>query len=253
LLLPKEVPSAAAMLFKVIQNGSWLLSSLLLLATAAQLWRTGHHARLTTFFWYLLLVGTHGLINFVLSFIDPLWWFYSFFVGSFATTILGFVVLYEVARNSIHIPVFKLNPQLFLTLCAVGAALAVLVSVQTEVTGAFFIRVRILLEISLRVMQVSILCIFAFVSLFFGLLWRRLEFGVVLGYGIYAASQLLVMWLRASGTSSHVWTLIPLISYCCSATIWLVYSTIAASDIQADVESLETNVQASRAALERLR
>lgn len=241
------------MFLNAIQYGFWLLSSLILLGTAAQLRRAGLHPKLTIFFWYLIVVSIHGLINLALSFIDPVWWFYSFFVGSFATTILGFAVLYEVAKSAIRIPVFKLNPQVFLALCAVGAVLAVVVSAQTEVTGTIFIRVRILLEVSLRVMQVSILCIFASVSLFFGLLWRRVEFGIVLGYGIYATSQLAIMWLRASGTANDVAALVPIVSYCCAAMTWFVYSTLAVPVVQADFKSLLLNVQDSRAVLERLR
>jgi hypothetical protein len=253
LLLPQEVLSAAAMLLKALEYGTWVLSSFLLLATAVQIWRKGNLSHLRVFFIYLLVVGTHTLLNLCLRFTNDVWWFYSFFIGSVITTLLGFAVLYEVAKNVISLPAFKLNASTFLTLCATSAVIAVLVTANTGVAGTSFVRARILFEVALRVMQVCILAIFAATSIFLGLFWQRVEFGIVLGYGLYAASQLAVMYLRAAGLSNTVSFIVPLISYCCAAMIWFVYSTRVDSVIEGDVEPLLSEIHVSRAVLERLR
>jgi len=238
--------------FKVLQYGTWVVSSLLLLATAAQLWRRGHLSYLRVFFVYLIAVGSHGLLNLGLCFTHEVWWFYSFFIGSFVTTLLAFFVLYEVAKNAISIPSFRLDTSTFMALCAVSAVIAVAVSANTEVTGSTFVRARILLEVVLRVMQVCILAIFAAISALLGVFWRRVEFGIVLGYGIYAASQLTVMYLRASGISDTASAIVPLLSYCCAAMIWFLYSTVIDPVIEGEVQPLLSEIHTSKAALERL-
>lgn len=242
------------MLLKIVQYGAWALSSVLLLGTAAQLWRGSHLARLPIFFSYLVLVGFHGLLNLLLSFTNPLWWFYSFYVGNVITTLLGFVVLYEVADSAISSPGLKIDRSTFMALCAVGAFVAVAVTALIEVEGHSFLRVRILLEVALRVVQVTILAIFAILSFIFGLFWRRVEFGIVLGYGLYAASQLMVMYLRASGTlvSEKVFAVVPVISFCASALVWLVYSSVAEPEIRTNTKPLLEELQRSHAAIERL-
>jgi hypothetical protein len=254
LLLSEKVLSAAAMLLKVVQYAAWTLSSVLLLGAAAQLWRGSHLARLPIFFVYLVLVGFHGLLNLLLSFTNPLWWFYSFYVGNVITTLLGFVVLYEVADSAVSGPSLKIDRSTFMALCAVGAFVAVAVTAFIQVEGHSFLRVRILLEVALRVVQVTILAIFAILSFVFGLFWRRVEFGVVLGYGLYATSQLAVMYLRASGSavSEKVFAVVPMLSFCASALVWLVYSSMAEPAFRTDSEPLLVKVQRSHAAIERL-
>jgi hypothetical protein len=234
------------MLLKTVQYSVWVLSSVFLFATAVQLWRSGRVRNFRVFTFYLVFVGSCGLINLALSFIDPTWWFYSFFAGNVITTLLAFAVLFEVAKSAISIPIFKLDASRFLSFCAIAAVLAVVVSATTDVNGNAFIKARILLEVALRVMQVSILAIFAGVSIFFGLLWHRVEFGIVLGYGIYAASQLAVMYLQAAGGSTReLFVFIPLISFCCAALTWFVYSSLADPIVDVEIQLLLSNVQTS--------
>ena len=242
------------MLLKSLQYGAWVLSSVALLATAAQLWRAGHLPRLRFFFSYLVIAGFHGWINLVLSFTHPLWWFYSFYIGNVITTLLGFVVLYEVAISAVSTPYLKIDRSTFLGLCAMGAVLAIAAVAVTEVEAHYFLRVRILLEVGLRVTQVTILVIFAAISLVFGLFWRRVEFGIVLGYGLYATSQLTVMYLRASGTpvSQTLFSVAPVVSYCISSFVWLVYSSVADPVISTNTGPLLLEVRRSHAAIERL-
>jgi hypothetical protein len=105
-------------------------------------------------------------------------------------------------------------------------------------------------------MQVSVLAIFAAVSVLFGLFWRRVEFGIVLGYGFYAASQLAVMFLRASvGDAAHkVLILMPDVSFLCASVIWLVYSSVSDSTVAlAEREEVASRVYDASTAIERLR
>src|SRR5262249_46586097 len=104
------------MLLKNIQYGVWALSSVLLLATAIQLWRKGHLQRSKVFCAYLVVVGVHGMANLALSFADPRLWFFSFYIGNLVTTLLAFAVLYEVAKSAMSIPTFRLDATGFLSL-----------------------------------------------------------------------------------------------------------------------------------------
>ncbi len=242
------------MFSKSLQYGAWVLSSVALLATAVQLRRGGHLPRLRFFFSYLVIAGFHGGIDLLLSFTNPLWWFYSFYIGNVITTLLGFVVLYEVAIAAVSTPKLKIDRSTFLGLCAMGAVLAVAAVAVTEVEAHYFLRVRILLEVGLRVAQVTILAIFVGISSLFGLFWRRVEFGIVLGYGLYASSQLAVMYLRASGTpvSQTLFSIVPVVSYCVSSFVWLVYSSVADPVIRTNTEPLLLEVRKSHAVIERI-
>lgn len=242
------------MLLKTLQYGAWVLSSFALLGAAAQMRRGGHLPRLPFFFSYLVIAGVHGLLNLLLSFTNPLWWFYSFYVGNVITTLLGFVVLYEVAISAVSTPNLRIDRSTFLGLCAMGAVVAVAAVAVTQVEAHYFLRVRILLEVGLRVIQVTILAIFAAISLILGLFWRRVEFGIVLGYGLYATSQLAVMYLRASGTpvSQTLFSVVPVVSYCISAFVWLAYSSVADPVVCANTQPLLLEVRRSHAAIGRL-
>lgn len=239
---------------EIVQYAASALTSVVLLATAFTLWRRGLVSELPVFLCYLVLVAVHGLVNLVFSFTHQLWWFYSFYAGAFLTTLLGFAVLYEVARSAVSTPAIRIDKPTFFALCAAGAVLAVFVAINTHVEGPAFVRARILLEASLRVMQVSLLAIFVLISMFFGLLWRRIEFGIILGYGIYAASQLSVVYLRASGSPAMetVFVLVPVLSYLISSVVWCAYSSASDSAIRVDVEQFLADINDSRATLERI-
>jgi hypothetical protein len=227
------------MLFEATYYGVWVLSSLTCLAAAARLWRANRHLGFKTFFAYLILVGIHGLINLGLSLFNPVAWFYSFFIGTLITSLLGFAVLYEASQAAISTPVFKLRSNSFFTICAVAGVIASIVCLNVDVNGSDFSRVRVLIEMALRVMQVSILLVFATVSALFGLFWRRTEFGVVLGYGCYAAVQLALMTHRASITGDAPYlVLLPMISFLASAVIWLLYSGMKEPPAVVDAEIL---------------
>jgi hypothetical protein len=232
----------------------WSVSSVISLIGAGQLWKTSEVRRFPIFFAYLVLVGAHGLLNLALSAVSPILWFYSFYIGALLTTLLGFAVLYESARTAVSTPAFNLDRSTYLFLCAVGAVVAVVVSVLSEVHGPTFVRMRILFEVALRIMQLWILGIFATVSILFGLFWRRVEFGVVLGYGVYAAAQVSVMFLRAQGAanSNRIVTLAPMISYLCASLIWLSYASARQSAVDVDTGRMASDVQESLLVAQRL-
>jgi hypothetical protein len=230
---------------KEIEYSIWVLSSLLPLLTAGQLWlrtRCGTHR---TFIVYLVFVALHGLLNLFLSLTDPVLWFYSVYAGNVLTTLLGFAVLFETGKAALSAKSFRLSRSTFMVLCSLLAILAVVFAAQMDVKGPTFIRARILFEVALRVTQIGILGIFAVVSVVFGFFWKRLEFGIVLGYGLYASAQLPVMYLRAAGNGSTLLLFVPVVTYLVATIIWLVYACAREVEIDTDAQGLISAIDRS--------
>jgi hypothetical protein len=235
------------MFYLTIYYGTWVLSSLACLIAAAQLWRSNRHSEFRIFFVYLILAGLHGVANLALSLFSPGAWFFSFHVGSLLTSLLGFAVLYEASKAALSTPLFNLRSSSFLGFCAAAAVVAVSVCAAVEVSGPAFLRARVLLELALRLTQVSILIVFGAASAFYGLFWHRTEFGIVLGYGCYASVQLALMAHRASSPdrfAPHI-VLIPMLSFLASTIIWLLYSRKRAAMPTVDFKMLGAEMDES--------
>jgi hypothetical protein len=80
------------------------------------------------------------------------------------------------------------------------------------------------LEIAVGLLQVGIFALFVVLVRFFHMRWRQHAFGVVLGFGISAAGELVVYLLRSEfGTKFNpVVRITPPLAYIAAVIIWLV-------------------------------
>jgi hypothetical protein len=161
----------------------------------------------------------------------------NFFAGWTAEGIsvtLSFVVILEAFRNSVvqYRTVRRFGIAVLLTAAIISVVIAfVLLPYGTRTTDQMmrFIQVT---ERSLRIIQLGVLVSMFALASYLAITWRHYVFGIVVGYGLYAAANLSAMtYLAYLGGAGHAQgatlgrTIAYLDSgaYCCAVAIWLVY------------------------------
>jgi hypothetical protein len=84
------------------------------------------------------------------------------------------------------------------------------------------------LERSVRVIQVGLLLFLVVFTSYFKLSWRNYIFGLALGFGVYAAGQLIAVSLRAhlGPQANQLWGKASVIAYVLGALIWTKYLSV---------------------------
>jgi len=158
-------------------------------------------------------------------------YFYSYWVLESIGVMLGLAVVYEIFKHLLagQPALNKLARRVFqgvvLALGALGAAVIFLQwpsSAQGISNGVFVV------EESARVVEIGLLMFLFLFSSVFGLHWRRHEFGIALGLGIFVAVQLTVVTMRAHVglIGADTLNVIRIVSFDSSLLMWLGYILI---------------------------
>jgi hypothetical protein len=150
----------------------------------------------------------------------------AFSVGTAISTALRFGIIYgilaEVSRN--YNALSELGRVLFrwatIILLLIGVALA-----GTHGNGAdgFFLIVPIL-DRTVSLMQCGLLMFLFLFSRYFALSWRNCAFGIALGFGILASSELANSAIRSQiGVGSYLLDNLGMATYHCCVLIWIFY------------------------------
>ena len=150
----------------------------------------------------------------------------AYWVNEGISVVLAFLALQEsfyiVFRNFLSIPWFKrLFPGIGLLMLFVAVLRAAFYPVaQASLPNTILIT----LEITIGFLQFGIFFLFILLVRFFHLRWRQQAFGVVLGFGIYAAGALVVYLLRSEfGTNFNpVVRITAPIAYIIAVVVWVV-------------------------------
>lgn len=150
----------------------------------------------------------------------------AYWVNEGISIVLAFLALQEsfyiVFRNFLSIPWFKhLFPGIGLLMLFVAVLRA---SFHPVAQASLPNTILITLEITIGFLQFGIFCLFILLVRFFHLRWRQQAFGVVLGFGISAASSLVVYLLRSEfGTNFNpVVRITAPIAYIIAVVVWVV-------------------------------
>jgi len=130
---------------------------------------------------------------------NPTIYFYVYWSAEVLSVVLAFLALQEsfylVFRNFLSIPGFKL---LFPGIGILMLFVAVLRAMSHSVSQADVLTSTLIsLEIIVGFLQFGIFCLFILLVRFFHMRWRQYAFGVVFGFGIFAAGSLVVLLLRS--------------------------------------------------------
>lgn len=182
------------------------------------------------FFSYIVYHAMQGIIMEAIALQQgySLAYIWSIYTSEIFSLAISVGVIYEVF-TSVLAPYEALNhvaKRLFAVSAMVLAVVAIALAEAGKGPGinrlayAVFVSYR-----SLRVVQLGLLLILFALARSFGLKWRTYTFGIALGYGIYAAVDLILTTMRAELGESfwHLHSILSAIAFTGMHFIWLSY------------------------------
>jgi hypothetical protein len=218
--------------YKFVLLYLWIAPHVLLAVVPVLMFTRRLHKYFTVFFLYTLYETFEFLLLFGIPGIAPtqkVLYHYVFIVTLAGSTALRFGIIQEIFNN-----VFRDYSRLEMLARASMRWLTGLLLVAAMLT-AFYSSGTIsdnlmagvaLLDRSVAIIQAGLLLFLFLFSRMFGLSWRSFVFGIALGFGILASTDLAVSALRVADSSKPFvnWlNLLPTGSYHISVLVWLGY------------------------------
>lgn len=210
----------------------WIAPHILLAAVSVMMFVRREHRNYPVFFVYTLYETFVFLFLFLnrtaVTVFTPNKMYWYFFAATLAgSAVLRFGVIQEIF-NTIFSDYPRLERVATLSMRAITALLvvaAIVVAVHSTGNLADSLLAGVgLLNRSVAIIQAgSLLFLLAF-SRMFGLSWRRFVFGIALGFGVLASTELVVWTERVTHLGRHLFylqNLLPTGSYHVSVVIWL--------------------------------
>lgn len=215
------------MSFRFLTYAFWIAPIPVLVFLAATMTRRNLRRDFPVFFTYVIF----QIISFAFLFAFFHWsykvYFCTYWLTSAAGVVLGFAVMREIFANLIR-PYDALR-DLGSVLFRWAAAVLVMVAGVIAASGApsklgGMVMVIFALERSVRVMQCGLVLFMLLFSAHLGISSKHYVFGISLGFGIFAAVELMILTLYALGTHESVgMNLLKAMTYTVSTVIWAHY------------------------------
>jgi len=221
-----------ALWYKYVFYYLWIAPHLLLALVPVFMYRRRLHRDSPIFFAYTLYETLSFLLRFsAYSFGHSLGgpYRYVYIVTAAGSAALRFGIIQEIFNN-----LFRDYPRLMTIagsalrwttgILLVAAVLLVLHS-HSSVSDNLLTGIM-LLDRSVAVIQAGLLLFLFLVARMFGLSWRSYTFGVALGFGIFASTELAYWAVRLTALSEHAKDLLDLLptgSYHVTVVVWLGY------------------------------
>ncbi|HEV3510660.1 MAG TPA: hypothetical protein VGS05_03090, partial [Candidatus Sulfotelmatobacter sp.] len=216
---------------KIFYYALWILHPVLQMAIAAFMLRRGLFRQFKFFFAYILT----QLLSFAIVFPAYVWRSYSalfyLYWGCTAISVAcGFLVIYEI-----FVDVFKafhtlrdLGTVLFKWAGLVMLLVAGVVSVSTTSTQAGpLLQAIVTAQRCVRMVQVGMVLFLLFFAHYVGVSRRQHSFGIALGFGAFACTELILI---ASWVGNHLggpWmSIVNMSAYNCCLFLWLGYVAV---------------------------
>jgi hypothetical protein len=208
----------------------WILQPVLLLPVAALMFRRKLYREFPFFFAFVIAQIGIFMVEFpVYNLAEYHAYFVTFWVAMVINLVLDFKIIHEIFLD-IFRPYHALK-DLGTVLFKWAALIMILVSVVLISTSPIWSdpisRTFLLLQRCMRVVQCGlVLFLLAFCS-HLNISWRRQSFGIALGFGLFAAGDLISYALYAGGhISRHVLNITTMSAWNAGALIWLAYSLL---------------------------
>jgi hypothetical protein len=205
----------------------WILSPLFSLATAYILHR-GKQSRLFPWFIaYLIFVSINAYIGLAVLFLSPSARFYTYWIGQGVAIGLSLVVLYEIFTHVLTSGTLKISKSTFLLITAIlvliaaGLALFEVSAIDNKVFYTILLLTR-----TVRIVQVGLMLVLAVLSAFFGFYWSSQAFGIAVGFGFYATTELINFTVRTTlGTTVNwLFSWVSVLSFQFAIMVWMIYA-----------------------------
>ncbi len=213
----------------------WFAHPLLQLALAGVMVSRKLHRKFPVFFTYVVSqIGTFFLIYYAYNHIHTLHdyarYFYIYWTCEAISLVLGFKIIHEIfvdvfrpyhALKDLGSVLFKWAA-LVMMLVAVVVAATSTASVEGPVVEAV-----VTVQRCVRVIQVGLILFLLVFSKYVGISWKHYSFGVSLGFGSFAAVELLAVAMTASlRISSEAGDLANVVCYNLCILIWFTYALL---------------------------
>ena len=186
------------------------------------------------FFVYTVWVMTTSLVQLplylqsrALRSVTPAY-FYVSWTANAVSIVLGFLVVYEVFSQVFQqYESFRRRAPALFRWCGVGLLLmgSVGALLSSPDRALQVVAGLLILERTLRVVQVGLLLLVLITSRYLRMTWRQDVLGVALGFGMYAAVSIVCTTLQAQNGPVAFWALgmVSFTAYTCSVLIWVAY------------------------------
>jgi hypothetical protein len=217
----------------------WILQPLLLLPVAVVMFRRKQHKEFPVFFGFAIVQIAIFCVEFpIYQLADYHAYFFTFWVASIINLILDFKILHEIFLD-IFRPYHALK-DLGTALFKWAALIMILVSAVLISTNPIWNdpvgRSVLLLQRCMRVIQCGlVLFLLAFCS-HLSVSWRRQSFGLACGFGIFAATELIMTALFSGGhVSNEIMNIVEMAGYNFAVFVWLFYSVLNRRELSVPV------------------
>jgi hypothetical protein len=207
----------------------WLLCPVLQSLLLIQMSRRKLRAEFTFFFTYTMLQVLIVGVNFFVYHVSPDDYFFVYWTGVSLSIMLGFFVIYETFTYILR-PYAGLRDLGSLVFRWVGFLVVLVVGIYAFGTadggsGPVF-QFIINVQRSVRLIQCGLLLFVVLCSQQLGLKWNNFACGTALGFGLFAATDLILFNIRAFTTAewNQTMSLISTSVYALAIVIWFGYS-----------------------------
>ncbi len=216
-----------------IQFVLWISHPVLeLLLAAALIWRRLYR-KFPVFFYFIIFQLLHFAVMFPIhQYASYNLYFYSYWVASTIDLTFGFLVIHEI-----FLDVFRayhtlrdLGTILFKWAALVMMIVALVVAVSSPAEQSPIVVAVLTMQRCVRVIQCGLVLFLMIFSNYLAVSWKQHSFGIALGMGVLASTQLagnaLYSGLKISGSS---FVLANTALYCCTLLVWLGYAAVKAA------------------------
>ncbi len=206
----------------------WYVQPVLQVWLAVMFFRRKLHRRFPLFFSTVLYVFGSEIVLLAVRAFPYKTYFYTYWALNSITTILSFAVIYELfgAMFGAHRGLKDFGSTLFQWAGVVVALMAILMLATTAgVKAAFISSVIISVQRAVMVMQCGLLLMLVFFMKHLGVTSRHQVFGIILGFGLNASVELILLTQRTRfAFGDAALNIIYMVAFNASLVTWLVYA-----------------------------
>jgi len=216
-----------------ISNVLWASQPILEGAVVLSLWRKKLHKEFPYFTAFLLAQMASVLVlfpvyNFASDHFFYRYWFFLSWFASFAEFVLGFKVLHEICMdifNPYH-AMKDLGTVLFRWGALVMLLVGVVVAASAKTDLPVMTQVVVAVQRCVRLSQMGLVLFLLSFGSHLGIRWRHRSFGLALGFGFLATTELIAYALLLNGRgyiSQSAANMANMMAYALSLLIWFAY------------------------------
>jgi hypothetical protein len=212
-----------------IQLALWIAQPVLQVSVAAVMLRRKLHRSFPVFFAYIVSqIAIFGLLFPIYRWGGYERYFYAYWICATVSLALGFKVIHEIfldvfrpyhTLKDLGSVLFKWAALVMLLVAGVVAA------ASPTATQGPLVQAVMTVQRCIRVIQCGLILFLLVFSRYLGVSWRQHSFGIALGFGSFAAVELTLVALNASGYArEHIVSIFNTVAYNMAIVIWFAYA-----------------------------